>query len=371
MKRLLLILSLVALAGIANATNYYVSTTGSDANNGTSAATPWKTISKVNAFVFAANDSILFKRGEVFFGAVVASRNNLIFSAYGAGARPVITGFVTLSSWSLSSTGVYQAAVSAKSNLNMVTVNGRPQQIGRYPNASDANSGYLPFEAATSSSITDNEMSSAVNWTGAEIAIRKNGWIIERCIITNHSGTTFSYRMNRNINPGSTPQLNTAKLGHGYFIMDDPRTLDQFGEWYYDTTGKKLLMYFGTNIPANYSVKVSVIDTLMNLNNKTYITVNNINFEGGNSSGIFSYNGGFINIKNCDFTNIGSRAVQIVASSDVLVESVTTSNVLSDAIQVINRTKPNVTVRGCVVRNTSQFAGMGSFLMTQIIKEFM
>jgi|GEM_PF-863860 len=361
MKRLLFILNLVAIAGIANATNYYVSATGNDANNGTSTATPWKTISKVNAFTFAANDSILFKRGDVFFGSIVVSRNNLNFSAYGTGARPVISGFATLSSWTLLSTGIYQAAVNAKSNLNMVTINGRPQQIGRYPNASDANSGYLKYEAATANSITDNEMSAAVNWTGAEIAIRKNGWTIERCIITNHSGTSFTYRMNRNINPGSTPQLNTAKLGHGYFIMDDPRTLDQFGEWYFDTTAKKIQVYFGTNLPPNYAVNVSVVDTLMNIGARTYINVNNINFEGGNSSGIFSYNGSFINIQNCDFTNIGSRAVQIVSSSDILVENVNTSNILSDAIQVINRTKANVTVRGCVVRNTSQIAGMGSF----------
>jgi hypothetical protein len=361
MKRLVLILSLVAFAGIANATNYYVSAIGNDASAGTSPATAWKSIAKVNAFTFAANDSILFKRGEVFFGAIVVSRNNLNFSAYGTGARPVITGFVSMSSWTLVSTGIYQTSVNAKSNLNMVALNGRPQQLGRYPNASDVKSGYLTYEAATATTITDNEMTSTVDWTGAEIAIRKNGWTIERDIITAHSGTTFTYRMNRNINPGSTPVSNSAKLGHGYFIMDDIRTLDQFGEWYFDTTAKKISMYFGTNVPASYNVQVSVIDTLMNLSSKTYINVSNLSFEGGNSSGIFSYNGSFVTIQNCDFSNIGSRAVHIFSTSDVLVENVNTSNVLSNAIQVINRSKANVTVRGCVVRNTSQLAGMGSF----------
>ena len=94
MKRLLFLL-FVMFAGVANATNYYLSATGNDASAGTSPATAWKTTTKVNSFSFAANDSILFKRGDVFYGAVVVKRNNLIISAYGTGARPVISGFTT------------------------------------------------------------------------------------------------------------------------------------------------------------------------------------------------------------------------------------------------------------------------------------
>ncbi len=361
MKRLLLMMAIVAVTFTANATNYYVSATGNDAAAGTSPATAWKTLSKVNAFTFAANDSILLKRGDVFLGAIVPNRNNLNFSAYGTGARPLITGFVTLSSWTLVSTGIYKATITTKNYLNMVTLNDRPAQIGRYPNESDANGGYLAFESATSTSITDNEMTSAVNWTGAEIAIRKNGWIIDRCIITNHTGGTFTYRMGRNANKGNTPLLSTAKIGHGYFIQDDIRTLDQLGEWYYDTTAKSLSMYFGTNLPSSYVVKVSTIDTLVDLASRTYISISNIDFEGANSSGVYSYYGDNVKIQNCNFKNIGSRAVQVFNTSNVLVENVNTNNVLSNAIQLICRSKTNGTVRGCRVTNTGQLSGMGSF----------
>ena len=57
MKQLLILL-FVFFVAIANATNYYVSAAGSDANGGTSPATAWKTIAKVNSFTYAANDSI-------------------------------------------------------------------------------------------------------------------------------------------------------------------------------------------------------------------------------------------------------------------------------------------------------------------------
>lgn len=361
MKRLLLLLGIVAVSISAHATNYYISATGNDAATGTSPTTAWKTLSKVNAFTFAANDSILLKRGDIFFGAIVANRNNLNFSAYGTGARPLITGFVTLSSWTAVSTGIYKASVSTKNYLNMVTLNDRPAQIGRYPNAGDANGGYLAFESSTSTSITDNEMTSAVNWTGAEIAIRKNGWIIDRCIITNHTGGTFTYRMGRNANKGNTPLLSNAKIGHGYFIQDDIRTLDQLGEWFYDTTARSLSMYFGYDLPSSYVVKVSAVDTLVDLASRTYISISNIDFEGANSSGVYSYYGDNIKIQNCNFKNIGNRAVQIFNSSNVLVENVNTNNVLSNAIQLICRSKTNGTVRGCRATNTGQFSGMGSF----------
>ncbi len=361
MKKLLLLLCVVVIAGSAGATNYYVSASGNDASNGTSAATPWKTIAKVNSFTFAANDSILFKRGDTFFGSVIVGRNNLNFSAYGTGARPLITGFVTLSSWTSVSTGIYSAPVNAKSSLNMVTLNGNPQQIGRYPNAGDANGGYLTFESASSTSVTDNEMTSAINWTGAEIAIRKNEWAIERCIITNHTNGTFTYRIGRNANAGNTPTLYAAKLNYGYFIQDDPRTLDQIGEWYFDTTQKKLLMYFGSNTPSNYNVQVSVVDTLMNMAGRTNISVSEMNFEGANMSGIFSYYGGYITIKNCNFVNIGSRGIQIFASNDVLIDGVNVTNALSNGIQSIARVKDNATVRNCIVKNVAPFPGMASF----------
>ena len=53
-----------------SATNYYVSTSGNDANNGTSISTPWKTIDKMNSMSYNPGDNILFNGGQTFSGSI-------------------------------------------------------------------------------------------------------------------------------------------------------------------------------------------------------------------------------------------------------------------------------------------------------------
>ncbi len=361
MKRLLLSL-FVLCGGAANATNYYVAASGNDANRGTTAATAWQSLTQVNAFNFAANDSIFFKRGDVFYGSLILKRNNLTISAYGAGAKPVITGFTTVSNWVDAGGGIYECSVNAKSNLNMVIINGRPQQIGRYPNASDANGGYLMYQTGNSASITDVNLSSSVNWTGAEIGIRKNPWTMDRQVVTSQTANGVIYsRMKTSYNSGVSPVQAVAEANHGYFFMNDRRTLDQFGEWYFDVAAKKILVYFGNNVPSNFSVKVSTVDTLIDMKNNTNITVSNLAFEGANMSAVYSMNGGFIKVLSCDMTNIGGKAVHIFNANDVVVDGVNTKNVLCNSIEVSSTVKSNVIVRNCTVRNTAPFVGMGSY----------
>ncbi len=66
----LLGLGLLLLAGTAAHAKkvYYVSNTGSDSNNGTSAATPWKTIAKANTILasLGPSDQLLLQRGGTF-----------------------------------------------------------------------------------------------------------------------------------------------------------------------------------------------------------------------------------------------------------------------------------------------------------------
>ena len=86
-------------AAPAPTATYYVSTTGSDAANGTSASTPWATIAKVNAASFAANSAILFNGGQSWVGCLafiqggnVVSSNatsGIQLGAYGTGKATI------------------------------------------------------------------------------------------------------------------------------------------------------------------------------------------------------------------------------------------------------------------------------------------
>jgi hypothetical protein len=70
----LVVISLIAVfSNPVAATNYYVSPTGSDSNNGTSTRTPWQTIGQVNRFVFSSGDHVYFQGGQSFTGCVIFS----------------------------------------------------------------------------------------------------------------------------------------------------------------------------------------------------------------------------------------------------------------------------------------------------------
>jgi hypothetical protein len=82
----------------ARATTYFVAAGGSDSNNGTTSATAWQTVAKVNGATFLPGDSILFNRGDAWYGTslVVPSSGSsgapITFGAYGVGANPMPKG---------------------------------------------------------------------------------------------------------------------------------------------------------------------------------------------------------------------------------------------------------------------------------------
>ena len=53
-------------------TVYYVSQDGSDANDGLSEKTPFKTLDKVNSVEFKRGDVVLFRRGDLWRGQIKA-----------------------------------------------------------------------------------------------------------------------------------------------------------------------------------------------------------------------------------------------------------------------------------------------------------
>src|SRR4051812_8933661 len=107
-KPLLLSVALLIFACSSQAKSYYFSSSGNDSYTSTQAqnqATPWKSISKLNSIfsTLVAGDIVYFKRGDIFFGSIVANRSGssgkpITFDAYGSGSNPVISGLITFSS---------------------------------------------------------------------------------------------------------------------------------------------------------------------------------------------------------------------------------------------------------------------------------
>ena len=97
-KNLSVLMLLFLVAVPAGATTYYVdATTGSDANNGISAGTAWKTIAKVNATTLNPGDSVLLKRGEIWREQLTnassgSAGNPITYADFGTGNKPSIRG---------------------------------------------------------------------------------------------------------------------------------------------------------------------------------------------------------------------------------------------------------------------------------------
>ena len=70
---------------------YYISNTGSDANNGNSPETAWATVDKLNSFGFAPGDVVLLERGGIYRGTFCVT-GNVSYGAYGKGDKPAVYG---------------------------------------------------------------------------------------------------------------------------------------------------------------------------------------------------------------------------------------------------------------------------------------
>ena len=105
MKKALLMLALTAAA--SRGATYYVdncAAPGNDTNNGTSPATAWLTIARVNAQALSAGDSVLLRRGCLWHEKLLpptsgSSGSPITFADYGSGNKPILDGATAPTHW--------------------------------------------------------------------------------------------------------------------------------------------------------------------------------------------------------------------------------------------------------------------------------
>jgi uncharacterized repeat protein (TIGR02059 family) len=300
-----LIIAFLLFSTIASATDYYVSSSGNDANNGLSSSTSWKSITKVNSTfsIMKPGDRILFNRGNIFYGTLKISKSGLagspiVISAYGTGAKPIITGFTAVSTWTNLGSNIWEStsAVSALTTCNMVVINGVNTPMGRIPNLGS----YYTYQThSANASITCSDLTGTPDWTAAQVVIRKKSWIWQIGSITSQSGGTISYTDEGTF----TPQNNW-----GFFIQNDARTLDSQNEWYYNPSTKKISIY-STSQPTN--VKVVSLEYLISSTNISYVTINNISLIGANTTSVYLSGGTYATISNCTINYSGLNGVHL------------------------------------------------------------
>jgi parallel beta-helix repeat protein len=353
--------SLLAQAVISPTTYYIDSVNGSDSNTGTSPGSAWQTIAKVDTATLNPGDSVLFNKGGTYYGSLTIQQsgtagNPITIGAYGSGNDPVITGFDTLSGWKNDGGNIWEApCTNCSPTINIVRVNGVEQPMGRYPNADAANGGYLTIASHNgNASITDPTLAGGPDWTGADIAIRKNNYDIDVSTITSDSGSTLNYAFATSYTPNN---------GYGYFIENSPKTLDENGEWYYNPATNVIQLYSAEN-PTSEVVQASSINTLASLDNQSYIDIQNIYFTGSNQNSVSLQNTNNIVMQNCSITFSGIDAVIATVSSNDMITGCTIDQSNNDAIYMApsvnaSYTDSNISITNNTISNTGMIPGMG------------
>ena len=348
------------------AATYYISSTdGDDTCTGLSqtayttglTACPIKTLTKLNTKTFSPGDSILFKKGDTFYGSITVSQsgtagNPITFSSYGSGEKPIITGFTDVTSWTNLGNNIWESTspVSTLSTLNMVTINNVNTAMGRWPNADAGNGGYATLESHSgSTSITDNQlMETPYNWTGADIINKVAFYILNRSTITSHTNGTLTFSPATNYSP---------KDGWGYFIENSINTLDQQNEWYYNPTTKKISIYSSTQ-PS--SVKIASVSNLFTVHG-SYITIDGLSFSGSNNNAIYNQTGDIYRnliVQDSDIYFSGENGIKLkMLYARILDNTITDSQ--NNGIHFTQQVNTdNLYITNNTITNSGQLAGM-------------
>lgn len=353
MKRYLFIF-LLFIDIICYGTNYYIKTGGDDEAIGTSDGTAWATVTKVNSYwaagSFAPGDSILFNRGDTFYGGLVVAENGatgnyITVGSYGSGANPIINGFTTLSSWTDEGGHIFSCSLHCGFVLNNVLVNGTQTEVGKWPD-----SGWYNIDSHVSNtSITATELTDAPVWANAEVVIRKNRWTIDRSMITDHTGTTITY---------TSGSAYSATDNFDFFIQRSIATLTTTGEWYHDDTADKFYMYFADDNPDSYVIKASTVDKLFYNYHFDYIGLNRISLIGSNTYGVHNYLSNYSIIDSCNIELSGGWGIYGQTDRYATITYTTIDSCNNYGIQYdINAY--NLTAQYDTVSNIGLFPGMG------------
>lgn len=347
------LITILFLFSKAFATTYYVASAGNDINNGTTTGTPFLTITKAIS-VSVSGDNILLNKGDVWNEKITVttsgtSGNIITFSSYGTGAKPIISGFQTLTGWTNVGNVWSSTFTNSVQYQNTVLIDGKLQPKGRYPNNS-----WLTITSHSGNNQITGSLTGTPNYTGGEVVIRNNKWTLDHLNITSQSGGTI------NFSPATYYGLND---GFGYFIQNIESVLDTVGEYAYDVSLKVIKVY-ATSLPI---VKASAIDTLINICKKSYISFDGIQIEGANIAGICADSSSNIIVTNCTLKNMGQDAVNIGATTYLTISNNTFSNIFNDAVftqQENHGSNIGLIISGNTFSNVGNKAGMGASRFT-------
>lgn len=283
----------------AFATDYYVSPSGSDAANGTSQATAWASIARVNqaTYGFQPGDRILFKRngiwrGELILGSSGTASQPITIGAYGNGALPVIKGSEAVTGWTMHQGNIWKSPVTA-GPVRQVYVGGQRMTPARYPN-----SGWLQNDQGGGNQLQSNDLTQANGyWNGAVCVLRSSNWSFDTLRVAGFSGGTLTF---------TSPVTYLESNPWGFYMRGKLSELDSPGEWYYDPATQQLYLWpINSGNPNSLTVEAAIHQNGVNCFwQRAHLKVQNLEFRHQVNAGIRNDGANHVTITGCTFRDL-------------------------------------------------------------------
>ena len=304
MKKLLFAILICTCTFAFAGNKYYFSTSGSYSNSGTSPNSPWLNISHLDSITLNAGDTVFFKCGDTLRGSFKiknsgTSSKNIVFTSYGTGAKPVISGAEKVSGWN-NNAGIY--SVNTTYNVKNFFANSNEMTLARYPNEGN----YLQLDSAQKSYLKDAQIPQNDGyWNNASICIHTMQWCWEKTTVQSQTAGKVTF---------NTPTILAGLNKYGYFFYNKLEALDTAKEWFNDTTNN--ILYFKPTTGKTASellCEISIRDYgIQTGSNVSYITISNLCFDKQYEAGVYFGNSNhkYINIQNCDFYRQYKHGIQ-------------------------------------------------------------
>lgn len=300
---------LFVLTGLVNClysqSYYFSSSTGDDITGDGTIGNPWASVTQINALVLGSDDTVFLKRGDVFEGEIILDATEdginlhpIVFTGYGVGVNPVISGVENLqSTWTPypSVSGAYQ--INSSKKVKQLIVNGTPIESARYPNSS-----FLRVDSmyASNTGFYDDALSGiGFNPSTKPICVRSSLWTWETRKVNSYNNSPAFLIFD------TPPQLDSFP-NYGYFFYNDLSLIDTLGEWYSDTIAQTVYYYPSNgSTPSSQIIDGSVYNYgIKGTTNTSFITIKGLDFYGQYIAGVdfggpgFTYN----SIDSCNFS---------------------------------------------------------------------
>lgn len=372
------------VTGWCVATNYYISTTGNNGNNG-SISSPWLTIDHARDVIRTAKTggntgpfTVYLRGGKYYISSTITfdyrdngtSGSPVTYQSYPNETAEIIGGTV-LTGFSVNgSLATLHIDDVEKNGWNFRTlyIDGIRQTRARFPNASITDphrGGFLYAASGSNSSATSfyyntGEIPTITSTTGVEVHIFPS---------VESTRSFMEITDLSSINTGTRQvTISGSEAGYGivqydrYFLENSIQFLDAVGEWFLNTTTGILSLYVDGSFTEQSVVIAPRVSTIFSFNGTSgsrisYIQIKNITFNSTdytrsdgcqwNSSCTtanlyFTYASNCL-VQECQFYNIGKAAVRFAFGSTNTVTKNTIYDTAEGAILIYHSDSNQIT----------------------------